>query len=110
MIAGQVMDLAFFGSLHINGIYDIGVVQNLLAIKGTTMDQVKTVISHPQALGQCAEYIKKHNFEVIEAVNTAVAAKQVSEMGRHDIAAIASDEAAYISGQTIQIDGCRKYM
>lgn len=91
---GQVMDLAFFGSLYINGIYDIGVVQNLLAIKGTTMDQVKTVISHPQALGQCAEYIKKHNFEVIEAVNTAVAAKQVSEMGRHDIAAIASDEAA----------------
>lgn len=91
---GQVMDLAFFGSLYINGVYDIGVVQNLLAVKGTTMDEVKTVISHPQALGQCAEYIKKHGFETVEAVNTAVAAKQVSEMGRHDIAAIASDEAA----------------
>lgn len=91
---GQVMDLAFFGPLYINGVYDIGVVQNLLAVKGTTMDQVKTVISHPQALGQCAAYIKKHGFEAIEAVNTAVAAKQVSEMGRHDIAAIASDEAA----------------
>ena len=91
---GQVMDLAFFGSLYINGIYDIGVVQNLLAVKGTTMDQVKQVISHPQALGQCAGYIKKHGFETIEAVNTAVAAKQVAEMGRHDIAAIASDEAA----------------
>ena len=91
---GQVMDLAFFGSLYINGVYDIGVVQNLLAVKGTTMDQVKQVISHPQALGQCAGYIKKHGFETIEAVNTAVAAKQVAEMGRHDIAAIASDEAA----------------
>jgi len=91
---GQVMDLAFFGSLYINGIYDIGVVQNLLAIKGTTMDQIKTVISHPQALGQCANYIKKHGFNTEDAVNTAVAAKQVSEMGRHDIAAIASDEAA----------------
>ena len=91
---GQVMDLAFFGPLYINGIYDIGIVQNLLAVKGTTMDEVKTVISHPQALGQCAEYIKKHNFETIEAVNTALAAKQVAEMGRHDIAAIASDEAA----------------
>ncbi|MEE1054656.1 MAG: prephenate dehydratase domain-containing protein, partial [Acutalibacteraceae bacterium] len=89
-----VMDLAFFGSLYINGVYDISVVQNLLAVKGTTMDEVKTVISHPQALGQCASYIRKHGFETVEAVNTAVAAKQVAESGRHDIAAIGSDEAA----------------
>ena len=91
---GQVMDLIFFGSLYVNGIYDIEIVQNLLAIKGTTMDQVKEVISHPQALGQCAQYIKKHGFEPIEAVNTAVAVKMVAESGRHDIAAIGSDEAA----------------
>ena len=91
---GQVMDLAFFGSLYINGIYDIGIVQNLLAVKGTSIDEIKTVISHPQALGQCAEYIRKHGFETQEAVNTAVAVKHVAEMGRHDIAAIGSDEAA----------------
>lgn len=91
---GAVMDLAFFGPLVINGMYDIAVEQNLLAIKGTTMDQVKTVISHPQALGQCADYIHAHGFETVEAVNTAVAAKQVAEWGRHDIAAIGSDEAA----------------
>ncbi len=91
---GQVMDLTFFGSLYINGIYDIDVVQNLLAVKGTSMDEIKTVISHPQALGQCAAYIKKHGFEKQEAVNTAVAAKLVAESGRHDIAAIASEEAA----------------
>lgn len=91
---GQVMDLAFFGPLYINGIYDISVVQNLLVVKGTTLDEVKTVISHPQALGQCTEFIKKHGFETEEAVNTAVAAKQVAESGRHDIAAIASDDAA----------------
>lgn len=95
---GQVMDLAFFGELYINGIYDISVVQNLLAVKGTTMDQIKTVISHPQALGQCAEYIANHGFDTIECVNTAVAAKQVAESGRHDIAAIASDEAAELYG------------
>ena len=91
---GQVMDLAFFGSLYINGIYDIGIVQNLLVNKGAVMDDIKTVISHPQALGQCAEYIKRHGFETIEAVNTAVAAKMVAESGRKDIAAIASEEAA----------------
>lgn len=91
---GQVMDLAFFGSLYINGVYDIGVVQNLLAVSGTSIDDITTVISHSQALGQCAEYIKKHGFKTEEAVNTAVAAKLVSESGRRDIAAIASDEAA----------------
>ena len=45
---GQVMDLAFFGPLYINGIYQAQIVQNLLAVKGTTMDQVKSVISHPR--------------------------------------------------------------
>lgn len=94
----QVMDLTFFGSLYINGIYDIEVVQNLLAVKGTTMDEIKQVISHPQALGQCAKYIREHGFEPVEAVNTAVAAKQVAEAGRHDIAAIGSSEAAKIFG------------
>ena len=91
---GQVMDLAFFGSLYISGIYDIAVVQNLLAKRGTTIDKIKTVISHPQALGQCANYIKKHGFETIDAVNTAVAAKGVAESDRDDIAAIGSDIAA----------------
>lgn len=91
---GQVMDLAFFGNLYINGIYDIGIVQNLLAVKDADIKDIKTVISHPQALGQCAEYIKKQGFLTEEAVNTAVAAKYVAESGRRDIAAIASDEAA----------------
>ncbi len=91
---GKVLDLAFFGDLYINGVYEAEVVQNLLAIKGTTIDEVKRVISHPQALGQCASYIEKHGFETVEAVNTAVAAKTVAEMGSHDIAAIASEEAA----------------
>jgi len=91
---GKVLDLAFFGSLYVNGVYEVEVIQNLLAVKGTTLDEIRQVISHPQALGQCAAYIEKHGFETIEAVNTAVAAKQVAQSGRHDIAAIGSAEAA----------------
>lgn len=90
----QVIDLSFFGSLSVNGIYNISVVQNLLAVEGAAIDDIKEVISHPQALGQCAEYIKKHGFKEIQAVNTAVAVKQVAEWGRRDIAAIGSEEAA----------------
>ena len=91
---GTVMDLCFFGPLFVNGVYETEIVQNLLAVKGTTIDEVKTVISHPQALGQCAQYIEKHGFEQIEAVNTAVAAKHVSDQNRHDLAAIGSALAA----------------
>lgn len=91
---GKVLDLAFFGSLYVTGIYEAEIVQNLLAVKGTTLDEVKTVVSHPQALGQCAAYIERHGFATEEAVNTAVAASQVAALGRHDIAAIGSAEAA----------------
>ena len=90
---GQVMDLAFFGPLFVSGVYEIDIVQNLLAVNGTAMADIKQVISHPQALGQCAAYIEKHGWESIEAVNTAVAVKQVAQSGRHDIAAIGSEEA-----------------
>ena len=91
---GKVMDLSFFGSLFVNGVYEAEIVQNLLGVKGAKIDDVKTVISHSQAIGQCAAYIEKHGFDSVEAVNTAVAAKTVAEKGDKTIAAIASEEAA----------------
>ena len=91
---GNVLDLAFFGSLYINGIYEADVVQNLLAVKGATIEDVKKVISHPQAIGQSANFIEKHGFETEDAVNTAIAARYVAESNRKDIAAIGSVEAA----------------
>ncbi len=94
----QVMDLAFFGSLFINGIYDMEIVQNLVGLDGASVRDVKAVISHPQALGQCAEYIRDHDFEAHECTNTAVAAKRVAEEGRPELAAIASVETAALYG------------
>ncbi len=94
----QVMDLAFFGSLFINGIYDMEIVQNLVGLEGASVRDVREVISHPQALGQCAEYIRDHDFETHECTNTAVAAKKVAEDGRRELAAIASVETAALYG------------
>lgn len=91
---GKVMDLSFFGSLFVNGVYEADIVQNLLSVKGAKLSDIKRVISHPQALGQCAAYIEKNGFETIEAVNTAVAAKRVAESGDIHTAAIGSEEAA----------------
>ncbi len=97
---GKVLDLAFFGNLYVTGVYEAEIVQNLLVVPGTTLEDVKTVISHPQALGQCAAYIKHYGFNTVEAVNTAVAVQQVAEIGRKDIAAIGSVEAGEKFGLT----------
>ncbi|MBR4761960.1 MAG: chorismate mutase [Clostridia bacterium] len=91
---GTVLDLCFFGSLFVNGVYETDIIQNLLAVEGATVNDIKTVISHPQALGQCADFIKQYGFEQIEAVNTAIAAKHVKEQNRRDLAAIGSSLAA----------------
>lgn len=91
---GSVLDLAFFGPLYVSGVYELAINQNLLANPGATPQTVRRVLSHPQALGQCAAYLQQHGYEPVEAVNTAVAARQVAESGRQDVAAIASDEAA----------------
>ena len=98
---GQVMDLAFFGKLYISGVYEAEIIQNLLAVKGSDISKIKTVISHPQALGQCASFIEKHGFNQIEAENTAIAAKEVSESDRCDIAAIGSEDAAERYGLSV---------
>ena len=97
---GKVLDLAFFGNLYVTGVYEAEIVQNMLVVPGTTLEDIKTVISHPQALGQCASYIKHYGFNTVEAVNTAVAVQQVAEIGRKDIAAIGSVEAGEKFGLT----------
>lgn len=91
---GIVMDLMFSGTLYVNQVLELEVVQNLLAKPGTSLKDIKTVISHPQALAQCAEYIRKHDLTVIEAENTALAAKQVSLDKDNSVAAIASSDTA----------------
>ena len=98
---GQVTDLMFSGSLYVNYITELAVTQDLLAVKGAELSDIKEVISHPQALGQCAEYIKDKGFVAHEHTNTALAAKYVAERGDKSIAAIASADAAEIFGLTV---------
>ena len=98
---GTVMDLAFFGSLSLNGIYDVEIEQNLLAKPGTPLSAIRTVISHPQALGQCAAFLKENSFVGREAVNTALAAEEVAKSQDDSLAAIGSREAAEAFGLEI---------
>lgn len=98
---GTVMDLTFNGTLYINQIIDLDVVHNLIGTKDATKENIKEVISHPQALAQCAEYIRNNNFIVKECVNTAVAAKQIAQINDPTIAAISSLDTAELYGLKI---------
>lgn len=95
---GQTIDLIFSGSLYINGIYELEIHQNLLGVPGAKVEDISKVISHPQALSQCHEYIKMRGMDTEEASNTAVAAKSVAEMKDKTLGAIASVETAQLYG------------
>lgn len=94
----RVMDLTYFGSLFINGVYDMAVEQHLFGTSDSHKRDIKKVISHPQALGQCSEYISEKGFEIEEAVNTAVAAQKVATEGDKSVAVICSLEAGHEYG------------
>lgn len=98
---GAVMDLMFSGSLYVNQVVEVEVNHNLLVRPNATLDKIKCVVSHPQALEQCADYIRAHGWETISYSNTAAAAKYVAEQGDDSIAAIASEETAEIFGLSL---------
>ena len=91
---GEVQDLMFFGSLYVNGVYELSITQNLVGLPGTKPEQIRQVFSHPQALGQCAGYLHDHGWQAVEYANTALAAEHVSWLGDPSCAAIASAETA----------------
>ena len=95
---GQTIDLIFSGSLSIIGIYELEIHQNLLGLPDATVEDIKKVTSHPQALTQCHDYIKMRGFAAEETSNTALAAKRVADAGDKSIGAIASAETAEIYG------------
>lgn len=69
---------------------------NLLAKKGTKIEDIREVYSHPQAISQSEEFISSlgKGVKVTECANTALAAKMVAESDRTDIAAISSELCA----------------
>lgn len=98
---GEVEDLMFSGDLYVNQVIDIPISHCLIAPKGATLQTVKTVVSHRQALEQCEKYLHKMGYDTKSYSNTALAAKYVSELNDPTVAAIASEETAEIFGLTV---------
>lgn len=97
----QVNDLMFTGNLHVNGMYDLPVTHDLLGVSGAAIDDIKTVVSHPQALSQCSTFIKERGLSEKEYSNTALAAEYVKNMGDKTVAAIGSAESAELFGLSV---------
>ena len=95
---GAVMDLMFSGSLSISQMMSLDIEHYLLGVPGSDLSKIKTVVSHPQALAQCDEYIREHGFETIDYSNTARAAQYVKDLNDPTVAAVASVEAASLFG------------
>ena len=74
----------------------------LLALPGASMQDIKKVYSHAQALFQCGNFLEEHKeWERISTPNTAASAKKVSEDGDKSCAAIASVEAGELYGLSV---------
>lgn len=67
----------------------------LVAAKGAKLEDIREIYSHEQALMQCNGFLGSlKDVKVIPCENTAVAAKNVAESGRKDVAAISSKDCA----------------
>ena len=82
-------------NLHIVGEYYLDIHQNLMALKDQEIDDILEVHSHPMALLQCMEFLKKYpNIKIVEDKDTAETARRIHKNQLKGIAAIASKTAA----------------
>lgn len=91
---GEVYDLLLLTNLKAVGEVYQRVHHCLIANTNTKISQIKSVYSHPQALGQCRGYLRRKKIEPLPAYDTAGAVKMIKERKLLDSAAIASRRAA----------------
>ncbi|HET9627151.1 MAG TPA: prephenate dehydratase [Kofleriaceae bacterium] len=90
------------GTLHITGEAVSAIEHCLLALPGVALDEVRVVLSHPQALAQCHAWFARHPQLTARAdLDTAGAARRVAETGDRTLAAIASAAASSRYGLAI---------
>lgn len=108
-LAGSLManyDLLQRADLRVTGEVYLRIKLNLMAQPGTKLADLREVYSHPVALMQCREFFREWpRIELIEDVDTALAAREVSEKQNPGRGAIASAAAAELYGLEILAPG-----
>jgi prephenate dehydratase len=101
----QNYDLLLRHDLHIVGEYFLRVRHCLIAFEDTEKHNIQRVISHPQALGQCAGYLRSLGVKTEPVYDTAGSVKMLKAGGERTTAAIASKRAAQLYGMKILEEG-----
>lgn len=97
----ETYDLLRGANLSLTGELCLPVNHCLLCLPGQELTQIKKVISHPQALAQCDEYLRDLGVEIEAEYDTAGSAKLIREHNLRGVAAVASARAAEIYNLTI---------
>ncbi|MEA4907187.1 MAG: prephenate dehydratase [Chloroflexi bacterium] len=99
-LAGSIhrnYDLLLHNRLHVIGEHYLRVSHCLIGLPGVRLDEIRRVISHPQALAQCEQYLRRlPGVRVDPVYDTAGSVKLVREAGDRTTAAIASQRAAQL--------------
>ncbi|MCF6278135.1 MAG: prephenate dehydratase, partial [Anaerolineales bacterium] len=101
----QNYDLLLRHDLHIVGEYLLRVRHCLVGLPNVALADIERVISHPQALGQCAAYLRELGVKTEPAYDTAGSVKLLKTSGERTTAAIASKRAAEIYKMEILQEG-----
>lgn len=95
-------DILGDSDLHIIGEEAIHINHCLLAVEQVPLERIRRILSHPQAIAQCSQFLAKlHSCKVESYIDTAMSAKKVLEDGDLSQAAIAGSYAAEIYGLEI---------
>lgn len=97
----EVYDLLLKHRYYIVACIELPVKHCLAALPGTSLEDISTVVSHPQALSQCSDFVRSMGFSHTAYTSTAASAERVSEGGNKHQAAICSPEAAEKYGLTV---------
>lgn len=95
----KVYELMLHHDFHIVRSVRVKIDHHLLSNRGASLDGIKEIISHEQAINQCSSFLRSlGDVKITVAPNTAVAARTVKESGRDDIAALSSRFCAELYG------------
>ena len=105
----ETYDLFLRHGLHLVGETVVRVDHCLLALPGSAIDDLREVVSHPQAIAQCEEFLSALDVTVRAEYNTAGAAKRIAEDRLERSAAIASRRAAELYGLEVLAERIQTY-
>lgn len=108
-IAGSLLhnyDLLRESGAQIIGEHKLRISHSLMCLPDEGWDDITEVNSHPVALMQCRDFLKKHpEMKIVETDDTAGSAKNIKEKGLKGHAAICSKAAAAIYGMKVLEEG-----